>query len=71
MGEAKLLTVKELETRLRIGRDAAYGLARRYGLKLGKAWRIPARVVEALEDGRYSELEGLEAVNPPRVGRGG
>ena len=67
MHETRLLTVRQVEARLRIGRDAAYSLARRYGLKLGKAWRIPVRVVEALEEGRFTELEEL---NPPRMGRG-
>ena len=68
MHETRLLTVRQVEARLRVGRDAAYSLARRFGLKLGKAWRIPLRVVEALEEGRFKELEELAG---PRTGRGG
>ena len=67
MEAKRLLTVKEVRTRLGLGREAAYALARRYGVKLGKAWRVPVRVVEALEEGRYTELAEL---NPPRMGRG-
>jgi hypothetical protein len=40
-----------------LGRDAAYALARRYGVKLGKRLLVPSRVVEAILEGRLEELE--------------
>ncbi|WP_448377616.1 hypothetical protein [Fervidobacterium sp.] len=58
--EKRLLTVTELRRRVGedvIGRDLAYALARRYGVRLGKRLLVPARVVEALLEGRLEELE--------------
>lgn len=40
-----------------LGRDVAYKLARTHGFRLGKRWVLPARVVEALMDGRLPEEE--------------
>ena len=54
------MTVRELENRLGIGRDAAYTLARRFGVKLGKSWKVPSRVVRAILEGRFEEV-GLKA----------
>ena len=54
------MTVRELENRLGVGRDAAYALARRFGVKLGKSWKVPARVVRAILEGRFEEV-GLKA----------
>ncbi|MGC8968103.1 MAG: hypothetical protein ACP5JV_07260 [Thermus sp.] len=66
--ERKLLTVEELRRVVgkdRLGRDAAYALARRYGVRLGKRLLVPSRVVEALLEGRLEELgaktPGVEA----------
>lgn len=41
----------------RVGRDVLYAVARRYGVKLGKRYLFPRRVVEALLEGRLDELE--------------
>lgn len=65
-----LLTVEELRVVLgpdRVGRDLAYALARRYGVRLGKRLLIPRRVVLALLEGRLDELE-LETKNPAGAG---
>jgi hypothetical protein len=65
--ERKLLTVEELRRVVgkdRLGRDAAYALARRYGVKLGKRLLVPSRVVEAILEGRLEEL----AAKTPEVG---
>jgi hypothetical protein len=67
MGENRLLTVEELREILgkdRVGRDAVYRLARRYGIRLGRRFLIPARVVEALLEGRLPEE------SPRRTGAG-
>ena len=64
--EKRLLKVEEVRQLIgedRLGRDAAYALARRYGVKLGKRLLVPYRVVEAILEGR---LEGLEKT--PEVG---
>jgi len=54
-----LLTVEEVREILgkgRVGRDTVYALARRYGIRLGRRYLIPARVVETLlEEGRLPE----------------
>jgi len=58
--EKRLLTVQELRDLLgedRVGRDAAYALARRYGVRIGKRLLVPARVVQAILEGRLEELE--------------
>ncbi|RTH20760.1 hypothetical protein CSW18_01880 [Thermus scotoductus] len=66
-GRSKLLTVAELREVLgpdRVGRDLAYEIARRYGVRLGKRLLVPSRVVEAILEGRLEELEktpGVEA----------
>lgn len=63
----RLLKVEEVRRLVgedRLGRDAAYALARRYGVRLGKRLLVPSRVVEALLEGRLEELEktpGVEA----------
>ncbi|GIW28752.1 MAG: hypothetical protein KatS3mg070_2115 [Meiothermus sp.] len=41
----------------RVGRDVLYAVARRYGVKLGKRYLFPRRVVLALLEGRLDELE--------------
>ncbi|RIH76388.1 hypothetical protein Mterra_03885 [Calidithermus terrae] len=54
-----LYTVSELRALIgheRLGRDVAYQLARRYGVRLGKRLLVPRRVVEALLEGRLEEL---------------
>jgi len=67
MNEKRLLTVQELRDYLgrdKIGRDLAYALARKYGLKLGKRFLVSLRVAVALAEGRLEELEktpGVEA----------
>ena len=58
--QRRLLTVEEVRRLVgedRLGRDAAYSLARRYGVRLGKRLLVPSRVVEALLEGRLEELE--------------
>ncbi|RTH37909.1 hypothetical protein CSW37_05665 [Thermus scotoductus] len=63
----RLLKVEEVRRLVgedRLGRDAAYALARRYGVRLGKRLLVPSRVVEALLEGKLEELEktpGVEA----------
>ncbi|TFU25056.1 hypothetical protein [Thermus tengchongensis] len=60
MGERKLYTVRELREAIgkdKIGRDTAYMLARKFGVRLGNRLLVPQRVVEALLDGRLEELE--------------
>ncbi|WP_448569239.1 hypothetical protein [Thermus sp.] len=52
----------------RLGRDAAYALARRYGVRLGKRLLVPSRVLAALLEGRLAELE--ETPGPGVEGRG-
>jgi hypothetical protein len=67
MGENGLLTVEELwETlgRGRVGRDAVYKLARRYGVRIGKRLLIPRRVLESLLEGHWPQE------NPAGEGRG-
>lgn len=59
-GHARLLTVKEFREFLgndRVGRDVAYALARKYGVKLGRRFLVPFRVAEAIAEGRLDELE--------------
>ncbi|AFH39689.1 hypothetical protein [Thermus thermophilus] len=53
----KVAEVREIVGKDRLGRDAAYALARRYGVRLGKRLLVPHRVVEALLEGRLEELE--------------
>lgn len=56
-----LVTVKELRQIVgsdRLGRPTAYAIARLYGIRLGRRLLVPARVVEALLEGR---LQGFEA----------
>ncbi len=58
--EKRLLKVEEVRQLIgedRLGRDAAYALARRYRGKLGKQLLVPYRVVEAILEGRLEELE--------------
>ena len=58
--QRRLLTVEEVRRLVgedRLGRDAAYALARRYGVRLGKRLLVPSRVVEAVLEGRLEELE--------------
>lgn len=65
-----LYTVGELRALIgfeRLGRDAAYAIARRYGVRLGKRLLVPRRVVEALIEGRLADLEGEKT---PGVGAG-
>ncbi len=50
-----------------VGRDLAYELARRYGVRLGKRLLVPSRVVEALLEGRLEELDA----KTPEVGTRG
>ncbi len=49
--------VHRLVGHTRVGRDALYAVARRYGVKLGKRYLFPRRVVEALLEGRLDELD--------------
>jgi len=62
-----LLTPEELRDYLgrdKVGRDLAYAIARRYGVRLGRRLLVPLRVVEAIAEGRMEELEktpGVEA----------
>ncbi|WP_253665294.1 helix-turn-helix domain-containing protein [Thermus scotoductus] len=62
-----LLTVKELKELLgaeRVGREALYAFARKFGVRFGKRYLIPRQVVLALVEGRLEELEktpGVEA----------
>ncbi len=54
----KLLTVEEFRELLgkdRVGRDLAYALARRYGVRLGRKLFVPLRVAQALLDGRMED----------------
>lgn len=66
-GRARLLTVAELREALgpdKVGRDLAYAIARRYGVRLGRRLLVPLRVAEAIAEGRMEELEktpGVEA----------
>jgi hypothetical protein len=65
--EKRLLKVEEVRQLIgedRLGRDAAYALARRYGVKLGKRLLVPSRVVEAILEGRLEELEKTPEVGP-------
>jgi hypothetical protein len=65
--EKRLLKVEEVRQLIgedRLGRDAAYALARRYGVKLGKRLLVPYRVVEAILEGRLEELEKTPEVGP-------
>jgi len=58
--QRRLLTVEEVRRLVgedRLGRDAAYALARRYGVRLGKRLLVPLKVLEALLEGRLEELE--------------
>lgn len=67
--ERRFYTADELRDALGrglVGRDLSYELARKYGLRLGKRLLVPARVVEALLEGRLADLE---AKNP--AGQGG
>ncbi|MGC8905504.1 hypothetical protein [Thermus sp.] len=63
----RLLTVAEFRQLIGekiVGRDLAYALARRYGVRLGKRLLIPMRVAHAFLEGRLEELEktpGVEA----------
>ena len=69
-GERRLLTVEEVRRLIgkdRLGRDAAYALARQHGVRLGKRLLVLSRVVEALLEGRLEELE--KAPGPPPRGR--
>ena len=69
-GERRLLTVEEVRRLIgkdRLGRDAAYALARQHGVRLGKRLLVPSRVVEALLEGRLEERE--KAPGPPPRGR--
>jgi len=63
--QRRLLTVEEVRRLVgedRLGRDAAYALARRYGVRLGKRLLVPSRVVEAVLEGRLEELEKTPGV---------
>jgi len=67
MARNGLLKVEEFWEALgrdRVGRDAVYKLARRYGVRIGKRILIPTRVLEALLEGRLPEE------NPRRDGAG-
>ncbi len=58
--DKRLLKVEEVRRLVgedRLGRDAAYALARRFGVRLGKRLLVPSRVVEAILEGRLGELE--------------
>jgi len=58
MDKPCLLTVEEFWEGLgrnRVGRDAVYTLARKYGVRIGKRILIPSRVLEALLEGRLPE----------------
>jgi hypothetical protein len=44
-----------------VGRDLAYALARRYGVRLGKRLLIPMRVAQALLEGQLEELTDQKA----------
>ena len=55
----RLLTVAEfrqLVGETLVGRDLAYALARRHGVRLGKRLLIPMRVAQAILEGRLEEL---------------
>jgi len=58
--EKRLLTVEEVREIVgkdRLGRDGAYELARKFGVRLGKRLLVPSRVVEAILEGRLEELQ--------------
>jgi len=60
----QLLTVAEFRKLVGekiVGRDLAYALARRYGLRLGKRLLIPMRVAQALLEGQLEELTDQKA----------
>jgi hypothetical protein len=60
----RLLTVAEFRQLVGekiVGRDLAYALARRYGVRLGKRLLIPMRVAQALLEGQLEELTGQKA----------
>jgi len=49
-----------------VGRDLAYALARRYGVRLGKRLFVPMRVAQAVLEGRLEDLDE----KTPRAGGG-
>lgn len=56
----RLLTIRELREFLgedRVGRDLAYRLARKYGIRLGRRLLVPTRVADAIAEGRLEEVE--------------
>jgi|FaiFalFF_MnMetaG_3_1042247.scaffolds.fasta_scaffold14491_2 hypothetical protein len=60
----RLLTVAEFRQLVGekiVGRDLAYALARRYGVRLGKRLLIPMRVAQALLEGQLEELTDQKA----------
>lgn len=61
----RLLTVKEVRMAVgheRLSKGMAYGLARVLGMRVGRRFLIPSRVVEDLLEGRLPP-EVLEAVH--------
>ncbi|MEN2981852.1 MAG: hypothetical protein ABDH20_04565 [Thermus sp.] len=68
----RLLTIKELREVVGpeiLGRDLAYTIARRHGVRLGKRLLVPSRVAEAILEGRLAELEA-EGKTPRGGARG-
>jgi len=66
-GEKRLLTTQEVWQIIgkdRVGRTAVYRIMRRYGLRLGKSYLLPAHKLEALLEG---DLERLEDEKTPRL----
>jgi hypothetical protein len=60
----RLLTVAEFRQLVGekiVGRDLAYALARRYGVRLGKRLLIPMPVAQALLEGQLEELTDQKA----------
>jgi hypothetical protein len=60
----QLLTVAEFRKLVGekiVGRDLAYALARRYGVRLGKHLLIPMHVAQALLEGQLEELTDQKA----------
>lgn len=75
MNEKKrLLTVRELREAVGpeiLGRDLAYTIARRYGVRLGKRLLVPSRVAEAILEGQLGDLKaGVGEETPHRGVRG-
>ncbi len=56
----RLLTVREFRELIgpdKIGRDTAYQLVRKYGIRIGRRLFMPRRKAEAIIEGRWEDLE--------------